>query len=132
MVNSTENYHKHNLSSSLGGEFPTIPVNLDLNASEISECLLYFRFDGLELYIQADTAMPDAASYKLNLYTSESPIEFEVPNSDMSIDVIFTIDLVLMADAQIDVSSGFHILLDRASIDIPLFSSDITDATIVS
>jgi hypothetical protein len=111
-------------------DFPTVPFQTDIQVPSIPECNLRFEFDGLELYMELDTTLSGGASYSLRLYESESPLGFSA-GPDLDIGIIFTIDLLLSVEAEIDISSGFHILLkDGVAIDIPMFSKNISSITL--
>jgi hypothetical protein len=143
LVNDTEIYVEdvvqalgHDLTDVLKGDFSsddltnfTISSDLWLDLPDIPECLLTVQFDGLELYVEIDTALSAGATYDLNLFTSHS--EFGVSVEDQFIGVIFTIDLILSVEAGIDISSGFHIMLnDGAEINIPMFSQNVSTVTL--
>ncbi|KAH8734379.1 hypothetical protein BGZ61DRAFT_442472 [Ilyonectria robusta] len=105
---------------------PPIDLDFDINLPEIPECQLQFRFDGLELYMLIDTVLSAGATYTLNLYTSNTPIGFAV-GKNLEIGVIFSIDLILSVDGEIDISTGFHIKLeDGVTLDISMFSKDVS------
>lgn len=109
-------------------DFNLSPIDLDfdINLPEIPECQLQFRFDGLELYMLIDTVLSAGATYTLNLYTSNTPIGFAV-GEYLEIGVIFSIDLILSVDGEIDISTGFHIKLeDGVTLDISMFSKDVS------
>jgi len=130
MENSTEQIGTDilhgNFSSIEDFDFPTIPFDLDINTPPIPECQLRFQFDGLELYMQIDTILSLDASYTLNLYKSKTPLGYSA-GEELEIGLIFTIDLILTANAKIDISSGFHIKLeDGVALNIPMFSQNIS------
>jgi hypothetical protein len=111
-------------------DFPTIPLDFDIDIPDIPECQLSFQFDGLELYMQLDTALSGGATYTLNLYTSETPIGV-ASGQDNEIGIIFAIDLILSVEAEIDISSGFHIKLnDGVAINIAMFGQNISSVTL--
>jgi hypothetical protein len=104
-------------------------ITFNLDAQSNPQSLLQLQFDGLELYVQLDAMLDVAASYTINLFTPETPLGLTVP--DMDVGVWFSVDLILDADAEIDMSSGFHIkFADGLQIGIPLFASDATDITL--
>ena len=110
--------------------FPPIKVDFDIDVPDIPECELRFQFDGMELYMQTDTTLSGGATYTLNLYTSETPIGFKV-SDELLIGVIFSVDLILSVESEIDISSGFHIQLkDGVAIDIPMFSHNVSSITL--
>ena len=113
-------------------DFPAPTINnitFNLDAQSNAQYLLQLQFDGLELYAELDTMFDVAASYTINLFTPETPLGLTVP--EMDVGVWFSVDLILDADAEIDMSSGFHIkFADGIRISIPLFASDATDITL--
>lgn len=113
--------HFHDLS------YPTIPLNFSLDILPIPQCHLTFQFDGLELYMLLDTTLTAGATYTLNLYTSDTPIGFAI-GDDLQLGVIFAMDLILDVDAEIDITSGFHIKLDDGlALDITVFDTDVAN-----
>ncbi|KAI1634547.1 hypothetical protein F4809DRAFT_651803 [Biscogniauxia mediterranea] len=110
-------------------DFPTLNYSFNLDFSDIPQCRLQFSFDQMELYMLMDTVLSAGATYKLSLYSSNSPIGISV-SSDMFLGVIFAVDLILSADAEIDISSGIHIKVeDGLALDIPLFSQNVSSIT---
>jgi hypothetical protein len=109
---------------------PTISnATFDLDISGVPQTLLQLQFDGMELYVQLETALEVESTYTVNLFTPETPIGITIP--DMDIGVWFSIDLILDAKAEIDISSGFHIKLDDGfKIDIAMFSKNVSDVTL--
>lgn len=107
--------------------FPTFDYNFDMDFPAIPECNLRFQFDGMELYMLMDTTLSAGATYKLNLYSSNTPLGLSI-TKDLEIGIIFSVDLILTVEGEINISSGFHIRLeDGAAIDITLFAKDISD-----
>lgn len=111
--------------------FPTLPYDFNVdNITDIPECQLRFQFDGLELFLETEIKLSAGATYTVNLYSSNSPLGFSV-GSDLRVGVVFAIDLILAAETEIDVTSGFHIKLDDGlAIDITLFGTDVSDITL--
>lgn len=111
-------------------DFPPIQIDFDVDVPNIPECELQFQFDGMELYMQIDTILSGGATYTLNLYTSESEIGFTV-GKDLLIGIIFSVDLILSVESEIDISSGFHIQLnDGVAINIPMFDQNVSSITL--
>ncbi|KAI1503978.1 hypothetical protein F5X99DRAFT_406355 [Biscogniauxia marginata] len=110
-------------------DFPTLNYSFNIDLPDIPECRLQFQFDEMELYMMIDTVLSAGATYSISLYSSNSPIGLSV-SSDMFIGVIFAVDLILSAEAEIDISSGLHIKVDDGlALDIPLFSQNVSDIT---
>ncbi|KAI0599734.1 hypothetical protein F4775DRAFT_549644 [Biscogniauxia sp. FL1348] len=110
-------------------DFPTLNYSFNLDFPDIPQSRLQFSFDQMELYMMIDTVLSAGATYKLSLYSSNSPIGISV-SSDMFLGVIFAVDLILSADAEIDISSGLHIKVeDGLALDIPLFGQNVSSIT---
>jgi len=108
-------------------DLPPLNIDFNINVPSIPEIVLQLQFDGLELYVELDTTFSGELTYNLNLYTSETPIGFSI-GDDLFLGVVVDVDLILSADANITISSGFHILLDDgAQLEIPLFSNSSAD-----
>ncbi len=111
-------------------DFPPIPVGFDIDVPAIPECDLQLQFDDLELYVQIDTTLSGGATYTLNLYESETIAGFTA-GENLLVGVVFSIDLILSVDAEIDISSGFHIQLnDGLAINIPIFDQNVSSITL--
>ena len=110
--------------------FPPFIQSLGLNISTIPEVNLHFLFDGLELYMLADTILSSGVTYTLSLYRSESALGVEI-TKNLNLGIIFEIDLILEVDATIDISSGFHIKVENGlAIDIAMFCDDVSCITL--
>lgn len=106
--------------------FPPLHVDYDMDVPGIPECELRIQFDGMELYMQIDTIISGGATYTLNLLTSESDVG--IGGKDFLVGVVLSIDLILSVEAEIDISSGFHIRLDDGvAIDIIMFSRNVSN-----
>jgi hypothetical protein len=112
-------------------DFPTLnDTSFGLAIPDIPECQLLFEFDDLELYMEIDTTLSAGATYTFNLYKSETPIGISA-GQDLEVGIVFTVDVILSVEAEIDISSGFHIQLnDGVAINIPMFSQDISSITL--
>jgi len=108
-------------------DFPTLnDTSFDLALPDIPECQLLFEFDDLELYMEIDTTLSEGATYTFNLYKSETPLGISA-GQDLQVGIVFTVDVILSVEAEIDISSGFHIQLnDGVAINIPMFSQNIS------
>ncbi|KAK9777573.1 hypothetical protein SCAR479_05621 [Seiridium cardinale] len=108
---------------------PPIDVDFHIDIPEVPETHLSFQFDDLELYVLLDTILAGGLTYNLNLYTSNTPIGISI-GDDVKAGVILTINLIMTAEAEIDISSGFHIKLDDGvAFDIALFGQNVSDTT---
>jgi hypothetical protein len=108
-------------------DLPTMDVDLNIELLEIPEFRLEFQFDGLEVYMLVDTVLSAGATYTLNLYTSTTPAGFAVRHN-LEVGVIFTIDLIVSVEGEIDISTGFHLKLDDGvTIELGIFSKEISN-----
>ncbi|KAI7974943.1 hypothetical protein EIK77_001696 [Talaromyces pinophilus] len=109
--------------------WPTLDVELDLdNVTGLPDASIHLEFDDLELYLELDIKLSAGATYTLNLYTSETPGGISVPG--VAIGALFSVDLILIADADIDIGSGIHIKLDDGlAFDLEMFNSNVSTVT---
>ncbi|KDN70968.1 hypothetical protein CSUB01_09966 [Colletotrichum sublineola] len=107
-------------------DFPPLNVTFDVDVPDFPEARLGFGFDNLELYMQLDTTLSAGLNYKLNLYTSTTPLGAAI-GDDLQLGVVFAVDLILSVESEVQMSSGFHIRMDdRVSFDIALFSKNVS------
>ncbi|EED13272.1 conserved hypothetical protein [Talaromyces stipitatus ATCC 10500] len=111
-------------------DWPTLDVNLDLNnATGLPGAHIHFEFDNLELYLDLGIKLSAGATYTLNLYTSETPAGISVPGLKMG--AVFSVDLILISDTEIDIGSGIHIKLDDGvAFDLEMFNRNVSRVTI--
>ncbi|KAJ5088732.1 hypothetical protein N7456_012348 [Penicillium angulare] len=108
---------------------PDINFNID-NITSFKDAHIHLEFDDLELYLGIDTKLP-GYSHTINLYTSETPAGFSLLNEDVQVGVILSIDLILIADAEIDIESGIHVKLEYGvTFDLDMFETDLSSVTI--
>ncbi|EPS39687.1 hypothetical protein H072_6528 [Dactylellina haptotyla CBS 200.50] len=103
------------------------PIQIDLNIDvpEIPQSLLTIQFDELELYTALEITFSGGVTYTLNLYTSETPIGIAI--DDVFLGIVADVDLILSVEAEITISSGFHIKVDDGAVlEIPLFGQQLT------
>ncbi|KAI1759529.1 hypothetical protein GGR53DRAFT_140672 [Hypoxylon sp. FL1150] len=134
-IDGIENYFSdvfHNLEDGIDlddFDFPPINFTFNVDIPDIPECNLKFQFDGLEVYMLLDTVLSGGATYNLNLYTSNTPIGISA-GRDLFLGVVFSVDLVLSVNAEIDISSGIHIKLeDGVGLDMTLFGQNVSSIT---
>ncbi|OAG11590.1 uncharacterized protein CC84DRAFT_1182523 [Paraphaeosphaeria sporulosa] len=107
--------------------FPPLNYSFDMDIKPIDDVTLNFMFDDLELYLELNTVLGAGATYELNLFTSNTPIGIGV-GKDLTLGVVFKVDLLLSVQGEIDISSGLHIKLDNGvGIDIALFSDAVSN-----
>lgn len=107
--------------------FPPLNYTFDMDIAPIDDVTLNFMFDDMELYLELNTVLGAGATYELNLFTSNTPIGIGV-GKDLTLGVVFKVDLLLSVQGEIDISSGLHIKLDDGvGIDIALFSDAVSN-----
>lgn len=109
--------------------WPTIDVDFNLgDAAGLPGAQIHFEFDNLEIYLDLDVMLSAESTYTINIFTSETPAGFSIPG--LKIGAVFSVDLILIADADIDIGSGIHIKLDDGlSFDIEMFNSNVSAIT---
>ncbi|KAL4982731.1 hypothetical protein BDW68DRAFT_182260 [Aspergillus falconensis] len=110
--------------------WPTLDLDLDLDdAAGFPEIHAQFEFNDLELYLELNVQLSAGATYTLNLFTSQSVAGFAIPGLEAG--ALFKVSLVLIAEAEIDISSGVHIKLDDAfALELELFNKNISSITL--
>lgn len=110
--------------------WPTVQTDFDLDdASGFPGVHAQFEFNDLELYLELEVQLSAGATYTLNLFTTESPVGFSVPGLEAG--VLFKVSLVLIAQAEIDISSGIHIKLDDGLVlGLELFNKNVSGITL--
>ncbi|CRG83837.1 hypothetical protein PISL3812_01193 [Talaromyces islandicus] len=110
--------------------WPTLDVDFNLaNLSSLPSVNGRFEFDGLELYLDLELQMSAGATYTLKLFTSETEAGFSVPN--LEVGAVFSVTLILMSKAEIDISSGIHVKLDDGlALDLELFNKNASGITL--
>ncbi|TQN67423.1 hypothetical protein CSHISOI_08009, partial [Colletotrichum shisoi] len=85
-----------------------------------------FDFPPLNVTFDLDTTISAGLTYTLNLYTSTTPLGSRIGN-DLLLGVVFAVDLILSAESEVQMSSGFHIRMDDGvGFDIALFSKNVS------
>ncbi|CEL01837.1 hypothetical protein ASPCAL01414 [Aspergillus calidoustus] len=110
--------------------WPTLNLEFNLNDTEgLPDVHAQFEFTDLELYLELDVVLSAGATYTLNLFTSQSVAGIKIPGLEAG--ALFKVDLVLIAEAEIDISSGFHVKLDQGLVlDFALFDEDVGGVTL--
>ncbi|KIX93659.1 uncharacterized protein Z520_10565 [Fonsecaea multimorphosa CBS 102226] len=109
--------------------YTEINFNVEVPSFPDFDYRLQFRFDDLELYMKLDTVLSVESTYTINLYTSESPVGYSLGDK-LEIGAFFTVDLILTAAAEVDISSGVHIKVDGAGINLQMFNSSVDSITL--
>ncbi|KAK3690365.1 hypothetical protein B0T22DRAFT_528929 [Podospora appendiculata] len=104
----------------------SIDVDFNIDMPPFPTAQLMFQFDAMELYMLFNITLTKA-TFTLPLYKSESPIGLSV-GQDLDIGVVMTVDLILTAETEIIIQSGFHIKLDDGvALNIALFGQNVSD-----
>lgn len=130
-----ENYAEQELKNLENWDIEDIPawptLHLDFNLDDMTalpDAQVHFEFEDLELYLDLDIQLSAQSTYTINLYTSETPAGFSVP--DLTVGAVFSVDLILIADAEVDIGSGIHIKLDDGlAFDLEMFNSNVSGIT---
>ena len=86
---------------------------------------LRVELSDLELYAELQTVISGQATFTLTLYRSTTPIGVWLDENN-EIGAIFTVDLLLSAEADVTINSGFHIKLDDGvSFNLALFRENV-------
>jgi hypothetical protein len=110
--------------------WPTLDIDFNLaNISSLPSVNGRFEFDALELYLDLDLKMNAGATYTLNLFTSKTEAGFSIPNLEAG--AIFSVTLILISKAEVDISGGIHLKLDDGlALDLELFNKDTSGITV--
>lgn len=112
------------------GDFDMPPLEVDLQdlaIPQIPDVRLKFGFDELDLLMDIDVTLAAGAEYKLNLYTSQGPFGFRIAE-DLLVGVVFSVDLILSADAEVTLGTGFHLQLDDGfEVELAMFAEEVAN-----
>lgn len=104
---------------------PDIDFNVDIDSFPDVE--LKLELDGLEIFMDMTTTLSSGVTYTLNLYSSLTPLGGAIQGIG-TIGLVFSIDLILSVESEIQIANGFHIKLDDGiMIDIALFSKKVSN-----
>ena len=109
-------------------EFPTIDVDFDVDLAPLPGVSVTFKFEeDFELYMLLNTKLAGGATYTLNLFASKTALGIAISN-DITAGVAVVIDLILDVRTAIDISSGFHLKLDRGvGMKLDMFGQNVSD-----
>lgn len=110
-------------------DWPTLDVDFDLDLAPLPEVKIGFVFDDdFELYLKLNTKISAASTYELNLFSSKSPTFGFSQGDDITAGLAVVIDLIIELDAEVDISSGFHMKFDKGvGAELVMFSRNISD-----
>ncbi|KAK0723490.1 hypothetical protein B0T26DRAFT_640423 [Lasiosphaeria miniovina] len=106
---------------------PTLNVSLDIDLPPLPSVDIKFEFDaGLELYVELGVKLHAGATYSLNLFSSNTPIGVAL-GPDILAGVAVTVDLILDIQAAIEITSGFHLKVDKPlGMELTMFSTNLS------
>lgn len=107
--------------------WPTIDVDLNLqdDMDDLPEAQVHFEFDDLEMYLDLDIKLATQSTYTINIFTTETP--FGVSFTDLTLGLVFSVDLILIADTDIDIQNGIHIKIDKGlGFDFGLLNGNVS------
>lgn len=109
--------------------WPTIDVDFNLgDVAGLPGAQVHFEFDDLEIYLDLDITLSAESTYTINIFTSETVAGISIPG--LTLGAVFSVDLILIADADIDIKSGIHVKLDDGlSFDMEIFNSNVSAIT---
>lgn len=111
-------------------DFPPLNITFDVPVPEFPQCKLGFGFDDFEMYMELDTTLSAGLTYTLNLYTSTTPLGSRI-GDDLLLGVVFSIDLILSVETEVQMTSGFHIKMDDSvNFDMTLFSKNVSSVAL--
>lgn len=130
------------LLDSFGNEQPDAsifaPPHLDISLgatdlSAVPDTTLMFRFENLDIYLDLDVKFTADMSWTLPLYSSANPADngglvtdIKVPGTNLELGVLFTVDLIITVEAEIELNGGLHIAADNVTLEIALFGDEVS------
>jgi hypothetical protein len=103
---------------------PDIDFNVDIES--LPDVQLKLELDELEIFMEMTTTLSGGVTYTLNLYSSVTPLGGAVQGLG-TVGLVFSIDLILSVESEVQIANGFHIKLDDGVlIDIALFSKKVS------
>ncbi|KND92546.1 hypothetical protein TOPH_02798 [Tolypocladium ophioglossoides CBS 100239] len=105
------------------------PPNIDFNVKlDFPDYELMVEFENTELYVELATVLSSGLTYTLTLYKSHD-LGLDIDDS-LFFGVVFSIDLILSVDSEIEISNGFHVKLDdKVIMNIALFAKEASGLT---
>lgn len=127
-----ENYTETVVTNIHAKDIPSWPtVDLDFNLGDVPGlpgAQIHFDFDDLEIYLDLDIKLFAESTYTINIFTSGTVAGISVPG--LKIGAVFRVDLILIADADIDIGSGIHVKQDGLSFDMEMFNFNVSAITL--
>ncbi|SMR46132.1 unnamed protein product [Zymoseptoria tritici ST99CH_1E4] len=114
-----------------------LPPNINVSSLDdeldlaIPATTITFRFEDLDLYLELETKLKASATYTLKLMPSgANPVGIELPNN-INFGVIFSVDLILAIDGELDITGGLHVKVDdHVAMRLELFGDKVSDMSL--
>jgi hypothetical protein len=104
-----------------------IDTDFDIELAPLPEIQLLFQIDHLDLYMEIDTTIKASTTLTIPLYKSQTALGIAL-SENMEVGLFVTMDLILSAEGEITLRSGFHIVFDDpVGFNIAMFSKDVSD-----
>jgi hypothetical protein len=104
-----------------------VDTDIDIKLAPLPEIQLLFQIDHLDLYMEIDTTIKASTTLTIPLYKSQTAVGIAL-TENMEVGLFATMDLILSAEGEITLRSGFHIVFDDpVGFNIAMFSSEVSD-----
>ncbi|KAI5305919.1 hypothetical protein KEM56_002858, partial [Ascosphaera pollenicola] len=92
-------------------KLPSLNINLDRrNLHPDPRIRFRFSIHGLEIYIALEAKISVQETITVHLFTSETPLGVSLTGGEIG--AVFAVDLILVADAEVEIGTGLHLMLD--------------------
>ncbi|KAL2179582.1 uncharacterized protein P884DRAFT_194912 [Thermothelomyces heterothallicus CBS 202.75] len=109
-----------------------VDTDFDIDLPPLPAVNLLFQIDHLDLYVALDTTISGKASLTIPLYKSQSPVGITIAPG-LEAGIFATMDLLLSAEAEMIIRSGFHLQLpDPVGFHIALFGKNVSSVIFVA
>lgn len=103
---------------------PPSGIDFNLDLEELPGAVLELEFSGVELYVDLSTVFGAGLTYKLTLYMQGYSIDL---GEDLFLGVVFSVDLIVSLESEIEIQHGFHIKFDEdVLLRVAMFSKEDT------
>lgn len=111
-------------------DLPPLDVDFNIPIPKLPETLVRLSFDGLDVYVALNMQLSGGLTYVVNIAKPIPPMGFKVgENGNVGFNP--SVDLILSAVADVDLSSGFHVKVeDGAALELALFGDSISKNTL--
>ena len=103
-----------------------VDTDIDIDLPPLPEVQLLMQIDHLDLYMALDTTISAHATLTIPLYKSQSVVGIS-SGEGLEIGLLATMDLILSAEGEITLRSGFHLRFDEpVGFKLALFSNNVS------